>query len=951
MVALSVAASLAVALPTPALAAAPTAPLELIIAPDTFVTALLPLKDWREQQGLRVDIVTTTFVSSLFPAYDLPESINAYIGARYASDRSLKYVLLAADDPIIPGRALQVANRTAGPTVSSVDRAVVSDYYYAFPGQSWINYSDRGDDYPVGLTWFGIRDANWSLAPVLSVGRIPAANVSQLSSYVTRLLTWEKTPPSGPWQSRAIMGLGVASVPDGTFSTRRLGDDAAVAFSSAEARLTAAGLADISLPEYPGWPSPYDALADRLDAPTFLGEWNLGASVALLAARDGPVPGAPGEAYSGDGTSSVFTPVATPAGLADLANGGKLPIFVAAYGGSANFSMDNGSNIENALFAPNGGAALAFGFTGRTSAGTQPGGALGGWTEAAALVDALVSSPGRAGDVLDGVRARFVSNAQAALGGAFDSNNASLRRAVAGLTLLGDPGSLLKAGPQGTLEIVAPAGVAPNATTTFTIQVSSGGAPVAGATVAVVDDLGDLQANCTTDSTGSASCSVAAGPRATWTIHVSAAGFAMATVALAVDAPPTTAIFTPVEGSSIAGRLNFTGAAGDPDAADHVTAVEVALNGGPWMAALGGAAWSFEVDTELLPNGPNSVAARASDGVVWGAARTATFNVTNPKTPTLAVPYGDLVLNEDESTSFALDLDTHFTATGPGATFDAAADTTDPIAVVVVGPSIRITPLPNFAGTAHVGLRVFESYGGSLAVNLTIRVRPVDDPPQITVTQNFTVEEGGTVNFDPRAIDPDGTSPTLYIESGPQNATPTGWTAPRGSEGTFDIVIAATDGRYIARATVTVTVTSHNSPPTAKMVGPSSGEAGRELSFEAQLLTDSDGDDITVLWDFGDGQVSHGRSVSHVYAAPGSYTVTLTASDGREDTVLVGAIRINPYTPLAAGPSSLATLIAYASIAVIIACAMAASYLLFFSRGRAQDARRRYAPERGDEEE
>jgi len=90
--------------------------------------------------------------------------------------------------------------------------------------------------------------------------------------------------------------MAVASVPDGTFGSRRLGDDAGVTFSAAESEAVARGLTNISLRDYPSYPGAYDALADRLDSPTFLGEWGLGASLAVVAARDGPAPGAPGDA-------------------------------------------------------------------------------------------------------------------------------------------------------------------------------------------------------------------------------------------------------------------------------------------------------------------------------------------------------------------------------------------------------------------------------------------------------------------------------------------------------------------------------------------------------------------------------------------------------------------------------------------------------------------------------
>ncbi|MBK6508206.1 MAG: PKD domain-containing protein [Haliea sp.] len=50
--------------------------------------------------------------------------------------------------------------------------------------------------------------------------------------------------------------------------------------------------------------------------------------------------------------------------------------------------------------------------------------------------------------------------------------------------------------------------------------------------------------------------------------------------------------------------------------------------------------------------------------------------------------------------------------------------------------------------------------------------------------------------------------------------------------------------------------------------------------------TDSDGSIVTWLWDFGDNAGSTLMNLSHTYAAAGTYTVTLTATDddGATDT-------------------------------------------------------------------
>jgi hypothetical protein len=928
---------LALAVP-PAEASLDTSPLELMIAPDSFVAELLPLKALRESQGVHVDIVTTTYLQSLIGGFDLPQSIKAYVDQRAATDSSLRYVLLAADDPTIPGRILQVANRTAFPTMSIPERAMVSDYYYAVPGTDFINASDLGDEYTTEGPWYGISDSSWSLTPSIHVGRIPVSTVPALRDYVARLVGSEQSPPAGAWASRAVLGFAVASVPDLSFASRRLGDDAGVTFAAAESAIAAAGLTNISLRDYPNYPAAYDPALDRLDGPTFLGEWGFGASLVVLAARDSPASGGPGDAYAGDGSSSVFVPPAPPSGFPPLANGAKLPVFVAAYGGSANFSLDNGSNIESALTAAGGGASLAVGFTGHTASGTQAGGVLGGWTLAADVTEELLQRPGPIGDVLDAARARFVANARLALGGAFDENNASLRRAVAGLTLLGDPASRPFVGPLKQLDIAFSPGVPPNASVTLDVAVSAQGVPVANATVAVLDETGELRATGVSDLAATARLTFTSAARAAWTVHATAAGYRQASGPLAIDAPPHVALITPAEGSSVAGRLNFTGLAGDPDQGDTVTAVEVALNGFNWTPALGTNAWSFEVDTDMLTNGPNTFAARASDGTVWSAPQTVRFNVTNPKPPLQISPYADVVLNEDEVRAVVLDLASHFRPSGPGASLNASASTDDPLRLTLGGGSLAIQPALNYNGLAHIAMRVSDSYGGITLVNLTVRIAAVNDPPVLTVGTNFTVEEGGTVNFDPRASDPDGSAPFLYVESGPTNATVTGWQTPRGSAGDYTIVIAATDGQYIARALVLVTVTSHNSPPAGELVAPASGEAGREVDLSAEHVTDRDNDSVTVDWDFGDGQNGGGAHTSHVYAAPGTYTVTLTLSDGRNSTVLTKAISIDPYRPPAGPPSSLTSFLGYASLAVIAVCAALATYLLFVSPRSARRA-------------
>jgi hypothetical protein len=70
--------------------------------------------------------------------------------------------------------------------------------------------------------------------------------------------------------------------------------------------------------------------------------------------------------------------------------------------------------------------------------------------------------------------------------------------------------------------------------------------------------------------------------------------------------------------------------------------------------------------------------------------------------------------------------------------------------------------------------------------------------------------------------------------------------------------------------------------PTPGFAAPVSAAAGAPLTFDAAPGTNAVVD--SYAWGFGDGQGADGKSASHVYAAPGDYTVTLTVADSFGNT-------------------------------------------------------------------
>ncbi|MGN6607604.1 MAG: PKD domain-containing protein [Jatrophihabitans sp.] len=189
------------------------------------------------------------------------------------------------------------------------------------------------------------------------------------------------------------------------------------------------------------------------------------------------------------------------------------------------------------------------------------------------------------------------------------------------------------------------------------------------------------------------------------------------------------------------------------------------------------------------------------------------------------------------------------------------------------------------SGTYHVTLTVTDDRGASTSVTHDVTVTvPANQPP----TASFTATPTNlSVAFDGSASsDPDGSVVGYSWDFGDGSAGASAVTPSHtyANAGTYHVTLTVTDNGGAQNSTtqdVTVTLPP-NQPPTASFTSKVSQLAA---TFDGSGSSDPDGTVVSYAWDYGDNSpAGSGVTSQHLYAAPGTYTVTLTVTDNRGGT-------------------------------------------------------------------
>ncbi|MBS0417923.1 MAG: PKD domain-containing protein [Proteobacteria bacterium] len=168
--------------------------------------------------------------------------------------------------------------------------------------------------------------------------------------------------------------------------------------------------------------------------------------------------------------------------------------------------------------------------------------------------------------------------------------------------------------------------------------------------------------------------------------------------------------------------------------------------------------------------------------------------------------------------------------------------------------------------------------------------QPANSPPTALLTLDrtsgntpLTVAANAT-----GSTDSDGTIASTTIDFGDGSAAFSGSSTTHvySAAGTFIVKVTVTDnGGLTGSTTKAVTVASvpgqpSNQAPEAKLtLNPTSGFAALSVAADASASSDPDGTVASTKIDFGDGTTAATPTATHVFSAPGTYTVTATVTD------------------------------------------------------------------------
>jgi PKD repeat protein len=156
-----------------------------------------------------------------------------------------------------------------------------------------------------------------------------------------------------------------------------------------------------------------------------------------------------------------------------------------------------------------------------------------------------------------------------------------------------------------------------------------------------------------------------------------------------------------------------------------------------------------------------------------------------------------------------------------------------------------------------------------------------DPPPQCAAGGQYFGQPNHPITFDGSDSSDPGGAIVSYTWDFGDGATGTGPTPTHAYvlKNTYVVGLTVADGCGSMTSCQTTSVVSNNLSPLCDAGGRYAGFTGKPIAISGAGSIDPDGTIVDYRWDFGEGQTGTGVAPSHIYAAPGLYTVSLTVFD------------------------------------------------------------------------
>jgi hypothetical protein len=173
----------------------------LIIANDSFIDELVPLKQFKDLSGRPTILIDLNYAYENFKGVDTPEQIKRCI-AYHEMVYNIDFVMIVGDCDKFPVRYIS-KDMIEPRTYKSCDL-----YYadlYKSNGIDFDNWDGDGDDLYAELDSESannnVDNVNWH--PDIFIGRVPASDENDVSTYVDKIINYEMSDNS-PWFENAL---------------------------------------------------------------------------------------------------------------------------------------------------------------------------------------------------------------------------------------------------------------------------------------------------------------------------------------------------------------------------------------------------------------------------------------------------------------------------------------------------------------------------------------------------------------------------------------------------------------------------------------------------------------------------------------------------------------------------------------------------------------------------